>query len=108
MTDKTREAFEAFVSSELGDVAVADEGRYISPKIQNYWLAWQAATARAMAEAVRAPDAVAALADAFERSADWLDKGVLHGPKRTHPLVGTADYRKAAALLRSMKKEGKP
>ena len=54
---KAREAFEAFVSSELGDVAVADEGRYISPKIQNYWLTWQAATDRAMAEAVKACEA---------------------------------------------------
>ena len=47
MTDKTREAFEDFISSEQGDVAVVDEGRYISPKIQNYWLTWQAPTARA-------------------------------------------------------------
>ena len=57
MTDKTREAFEDFISSELGDVAVVDEGRYISPKIQNYWLTWQAATARALAEAVKACEA---------------------------------------------------
>jgi hypothetical protein len=35
--------FEAFVKRELGDVAVMDEGRYISPKIQKYWLTWQAA-----------------------------------------------------------------
>lgn len=39
----SRKAFEAFVRSELGDIAVMDEGRYISPKIQNYWLTWQAA-----------------------------------------------------------------
>jgi Lar family restriction alleviation protein len=30
------------------------------------------------------------LADAFERSADWLDKGVLTGSRRTHPLVEVA------------------
>jgi hypothetical protein len=41
--DAMRANFEAFVRSELGDVAVADRGRYISPKIQNYWRTWQAA-----------------------------------------------------------------
>lgn len=41
------------------------------------------------------------LANAFERSADWLLKGHLHGPARTHPLVGLADYQQAAAILRA-------
>lgn len=39
--------FEAFVRRELGDIAVMDDGRYISPKIQKYWLTWCAATERA-------------------------------------------------------------
>jgi hypothetical protein len=39
------------------------------------------------------------LAEAFTRSADWLDKGLLHGPARTHPLVGTGDYRLASEGL---------
>jgi hypothetical protein len=43
--------FEAFVKRELGDVAVMDEGRYISPKIQKYWLTWQAARAAERDEA---------------------------------------------------------
>ena len=34
------EAFEAFVKSELGDIAVKDNGRYISPKICNYKRVW--------------------------------------------------------------------
>ena len=74
-------------------------------------LSYMTANAMLIERVKRGPtsaDGVAALADAFERSADWLDKGVLHGSKRTHPLVGTADYRKASALLRSMIKEGKP
>lgn len=37
--------FEEFVSQELGDVAVWDNGRYISPKIQNYKKVWDAAIA---------------------------------------------------------------
>jgi hypothetical protein len=41
------------------------------------------------------------LADAFERSADWLEHGTLEGSARTHPLVGTADYRRASAILRA-------
>ena len=40
-------AFEAFVSSEMGDVAVREGDRYISPKIQNFWKVWQGATAKA-------------------------------------------------------------
>lgn len=46
----SREAFEAFVKRELGDIAVMDEGRYISPKIQKYWLTWQAASAQVPAD----------------------------------------------------------
>ena len=46
-------------------------------------------------------DEVQALASAFERSADWLEHGKLHGPAETHPCVGLADYRKAAKLLRA-------
>jgi len=41
------------------------------------------------------------LADAFERSANWLEHGVLAGPARTHPLVGLADYRRACLILRT-------
>ena len=36
------EAFEAYVKSEIGDIAVMDAGQHISPKINNYWLVWQA------------------------------------------------------------------
>jgi len=39
------------------------------------------------------------LSRAFGRSADWLDKGLLHGPARDFPLVGTADFRLAAQVL---------
>lgn len=45
-----REAFEEFVRQELGDVAVMDEGRYISAKIQKYWLTWQAGRASIASE----------------------------------------------------------
>ena len=45
--DQYRSEFEAFVNAELGDVAVTDQGRYISPKIQNYWRVWQAAIQKA-------------------------------------------------------------
>ena len=38
-----RERFEAFVKKNLGDIAVMDGGRYISPKINKYWLVWQEA-----------------------------------------------------------------
>lgn len=41
MSEET--AFEAFVRTELGDIAVKDGGKYISPKINNYWRVWQAA-----------------------------------------------------------------
>jgi hypothetical protein len=49
---------------------------------------------------IRMNNDLLALAQAFERSADWLDKGVLTGSKRTHPLVGTADYRRAVSACR--------
>lgn len=45
--DQYRPEFEAFVNAELGDVAVTDQERYISPKIQNYWRVWQAAIQKA-------------------------------------------------------------
>ncbi len=38
-----QDAFEKFVDRELGDVAVKDNGRYISQKITNYWRTWQGA-----------------------------------------------------------------
>jgi hypothetical protein len=39
--EQSRSAFEQFVKDEMGDIAVMDAGRYISPKIQNYWRVWQ-------------------------------------------------------------------
>jgi hypothetical protein len=33
--------FEAYVSAELGDVAVSDGGKYINPKVQIYYKIWQ-------------------------------------------------------------------
>lgn len=44
---------------------------------------------------------VLALAGAFERSATWLLKGVLQEPARDFPLVGLADYMRAAQMLRA-------
>lgn len=41
MSDVDRAEFETFVKAELGDIAVFDNGRYISPKIANYWKLWQ-------------------------------------------------------------------
>ena len=38
---ENQDAFESFVRNELGDIAVMDQGRYISPKISNYWRIWQ-------------------------------------------------------------------
>lgn len=49
-TETQRADFEAFVIKNLGDVPVMDDGRYISPKIHNYWLTWQAAQASQAAE----------------------------------------------------------
>jgi len=34
--------FEDFVKKEMGDIAVFDDGRYISPKIQAYFKIWEA------------------------------------------------------------------
>lgn len=59
MTDKTREAFEAFLNpgNHAGNLSPwLEPGRYEKETHQLAWLAWQAATARAMAEAVRVPD----------------------------------------------------
>ena len=47
-----REEFEDFVKHELGDIAVFDDGRYISPKIQNYWLTWQASRKQVLTKAI--------------------------------------------------------
>ncbi|WP_457325130.1 hypothetical protein [Roseateles sp. P5_E11] len=44
---------------------------------------------------------VLALAGAFERSATYLLKGVLQEPARDFPLVGLADYLRAAQVLRA-------
>lgn len=41
--EQSRDLFAAFVKKNLGDIAVMDGGRYISHKINNYWLVWQAA-----------------------------------------------------------------
>jgi hypothetical protein len=38
---ENRKLFAAFVKKNLGDIAVMDNGRYISPKINNYWLLWE-------------------------------------------------------------------
>lgn len=43
----------------------------------------------------------ARLADAFERSANWLLKGELIAGERAYPLSGASDFQSAAALLRS-------
>ncbi len=36
-----KNAFETYVKTEMGDIAIFDEGKYISPKIQNYWKIWK-------------------------------------------------------------------
>lgn len=41
MSESINSEFEAYVKAELGDIAVVSEGRYISPKIQNYYKVWQ-------------------------------------------------------------------
>lgn len=46
-------------------------------------------------------DEVMSLAASFARSANWLIHGTLDGPARTHPLVGLADYQRAATILRA-------
>jgi hypothetical protein len=40
MSESINAEFEAYVKVELGDVAVVSEGRFISPKIQNYFKVW--------------------------------------------------------------------
>jgi hypothetical protein len=47
---QNREAFAAFVKKNLGDVAVMDNGRYISPKINNYWILWEESRQRHSAQ----------------------------------------------------------
>jgi hypothetical protein len=41
VTESINAEFEAYVKAELGDIAVVSEGRFISPKIQNYFKIWQ-------------------------------------------------------------------
>jgi hypothetical protein len=40
MSESLNAEFEAYVKAELGDIAVVSEGRFISPKIQNYFKIW--------------------------------------------------------------------
>lgn len=40
MSESINAEFEAYVKAELGDIAVVSDGRYISPKIQNYYKVW--------------------------------------------------------------------
>lgn len=47
--DSENAKFEAFVKAELGDIAVMDNGRYVSPKINNYRKVWDAARAQPVA-----------------------------------------------------------
>lgn len=63
-----REAFEKFVDSELGDVAVSDNGKYISPKIQKYWLTWQAATSAQSERIARLEEALRAVFAVSEKA----------------------------------------
>jgi hypothetical protein len=51
----TPKDFEEFVKAELGDIAVSDNGRYISPKIQNYWKIWEHCKTTPPAAAQRKP-----------------------------------------------------
>lgn len=46
MSESINEEFELYVKTELGDIAVINEGKYISPKIQNYYKIWQYQAAR--------------------------------------------------------------
>jgi len=41
MSESINAEFEAYVKAELGDIAVVSEGRFINPKIQNYFKIWQ-------------------------------------------------------------------
>jgi hypothetical protein len=49
------QAFAAFVKKNLGDVAVMDNGRYISPKINNYWLLWEESREQAIKQEEQQP-----------------------------------------------------
>jgi hypothetical protein len=40
MSESLNAEFESYVKAELGDIAVVSEGRFISPKIQNYFKIW--------------------------------------------------------------------
>ena len=80
MTDKTREAFEdAWVTRQrykgIGDYLSGSElvrrgpdGSYITPDLVVAWWAWQAATARAMAEAVRVCEELYALKSEYDKA----------------------------------------
>jgi hypothetical protein len=59
---QNRHDFEAFVYQNLGDVAVMDNGRYISSKINNYWRLWEESRERYSA---KPPAAQPAVPDAF-------------------------------------------
>ena len=54
-----------------------------------------------MADAPITRAEVLALAGAFERSAAWLLTGELQKPQKNFPLVGLADYQRAAQILRA-------
>jgi len=56
---QNREAFAAFVKKNLGDVAVMDNGRYISPKINNYWIIWEESRQRHPAQPCQTCEALA-------------------------------------------------
>jgi hypothetical protein len=55
MSNSHCKPFEDLVANELGDVAVWDDGRYISPKIQRYFLIWEAAQADALSARIALP-----------------------------------------------------
>jgi hypothetical protein len=88
MTNDSRAAFETHVLKELGDVAVRDADRYISPKIQNYWLTWQASRKSVIEEAAVA-----------------LEQADISQLKTTPDLLKTAVafYLSTASFLRSLK-----
>lgn len=46
MSESINKEFESYVKTELGDIAVVNEGKFISPKIQNYYKVWQHQAAR--------------------------------------------------------------
>lgn len=51
MEDTIDPTFEFFVSTELGDIAVVSNGKYVSPKIQSYYKVWLASKELAEAQA---------------------------------------------------------